>query len=53
VFAAVLASLLLNWYFTAPRTPSPSPSRRNLLALVLFVNTVAVAVSSVVHPRAT
>jgi two-component system sensor histidine kinase KdpD len=48
VFAAVAASLLLNWYFTAPLHTFTIAEPRNLLALVLFV-TVAVAVSSVVH----
>ena len=48
VFAAVAASLLLNWYFTAPLHTLTIAEPRNLLALVLFV-TVAVAVSSVVH----
>jgi two-component system sensor histidine kinase KdpD len=48
VFAAVAASLLLNWYFTAPIHTFTIAEPRNLLALVLFV-TVAVAVSSVVH----
>jgi two-component system sensor histidine kinase KdpD len=48
VFAAVAASLLLNWFFTAPLHTFTIAEPRNLLALVLFV-TVAVAVSSVVH----
>ena len=48
VFAAVAASLLLNWYFTAPLHTFTIAEPKNLLALVLFV-TVAVAVSSVVH----
>ena len=48
VFAAVAASLLLNWYFTAPLHNFTIAEPKNLLALVLFV-TVAVAVSSVVH----
>jgi len=48
VFAAVAASMLLNWYFTAPLHTFTIAEPKNLLALVLFV-TVAVAVSSVVH----
>jgi two-component system, OmpR family, sensor histidine kinase KdpD len=48
VLAAVAASLLVNWYFTAPLHTFTIEEPRNLLALVLFV-TVAVAVSSVVH----
>jgi two-component system, OmpR family, sensor histidine kinase KdpD len=48
VLAAVAASLLLNWYFTAPLHTFTIAQPRELLALLLFV-TVAVAVSSVVH----
>jgi two-component system, OmpR family, sensor histidine kinase KdpD len=48
VFAAVAASLLLNWYFTEPLHTLTITEPKNLLALVLFV-TVAAAVSSVVH----
>jgi two-component system, OmpR family, sensor histidine kinase KdpD len=48
VFAAIAASLLLNWYFTEPLHTFTIAEPKNLLALVLFV-TVAVAVSSVVH----
>jgi two-component system sensor histidine kinase KdpD len=48
VLAAVAASLLLNWYFTAPIHTFTIEEPKNLLALLLFV-TVAVAVSSVVH----
>jgi two-component system, OmpR family, sensor histidine kinase KdpD len=48
VFAAVAASLLLNWYLTPPLHTFTIEEPRNLLALVLFV-TVAVAVSSIVH----
>src|SRR5579862_3860752 len=48
VLAAVAASLLLNWYFTAPIHTFTILDPRELLALLLFV-TVAVAVSSVVH----
>jgi two-component system sensor histidine kinase KdpD len=48
VFAAVAASLLLNWYFTEPLHAFTIAEPKNLLALVLFV-TVAVVVSSVVH----
>jgi two-component system sensor histidine kinase KdpD len=48
VVAAVLASLLLNWYFTQPLHTLTIAEPRNALALLLFV-TVAVTVSSVVH----
>ncbi len=48
VLAAVAASLLLNWYFTAPLHTFAIQQPRESLALLLFV-TVAVAVSSVVH----
>jgi len=48
VLAAVAASLLLNWYFTAPIHTFTIQQPKELLALLLFV-TVAVAVSSVVH----
>ena len=48
VLAAVLASLLLNWYFTKPLHTLTIAEPRNALALLLFV-TVAVTVSSVVH----
>ena len=48
VLAAVAASLLLNWYFTAPIHTFTIQEPKNLLALLLFV-TVAVAVSSMVH----
>jgi len=48
VLAAVMSSLLLNWYFTPPLHTLTIAEPRNLLALLLFV-TVAVAVSSVVH----
>ena len=48
VLAAVTASLLLNWYFTAPMHTFTIQQPKELLALLLFV-TVAVAVSSVVH----
>ena len=48
VLAAVAASLLLNWYFTAPIHTFTIEEPKNLLALLLFV-TVAVAVSSMVH----
>ncbi len=48
VFAAVAASMLLNWYFTEPLHAITIAEPKNLLALVLFV-TVAAAVSSVVH----
>ena len=48
VLAAVAASLLLNWFFTAPIHTFTIAQPRELLALLLFV-TVAVAVSSVVH----
>src|SRR5262249_47010752 len=46
VLAAVAASLLLNWYFTAPIHTFTIAQPRELLALLLFVT---VAVSSVVH----
>src|SRR6516225_3768129 len=45
---AVAASLLLDWYFTAPIHTFNIAQPRELVALLLFV-TVAVAVSSVVH----
>jgi two-component system sensor histidine kinase KdpD len=48
VLAAVAASGLLNWYFTAPLHTFNISDPKELLALLLFV-TVAVAVSSVVH----
>jgi two-component system sensor histidine kinase KdpD len=48
VLGAITASLLLNWYFTAPLHTLTVAEPRNLLALMLFV-TVAVTVSSVVH----
>jgi two-component system sensor histidine kinase KdpD len=48
VFAAVAASLLLNWFFTPPLHTFTIDRPENLLALLLFV-TVAMAVSSVVH----
>ena len=48
VLAAVAASLLLNWYFTAPLHTFNIQDPKESLALLLFV-TVAVAVSSVVH----
>jgi two-component system, OmpR family, sensor histidine kinase KdpD len=48
VLAAVAASLLLNWYFTAPIHTFTIQEPKELLALLLFV-TVAVAVSSMVH----
>jgi two-component system, OmpR family, sensor histidine kinase KdpD len=48
VLAAVMSSLLLNWYFTPPLHTLTIGEPRSLLALLLFV-TVAVTVSSVVH----
>jgi two-component system, OmpR family, sensor histidine kinase KdpD len=48
VLAAVMASLLLNWYFTQPLHTFTIAEPQSLLALLLFV-TVAVTVSSVVH----
>ena len=48
VLAAVMASLLLNWYFTRPLYTFTIAEPQSLLALLLFV-TVAVTVSSVVH----
>jgi len=48
VFAAVAASLLLNWFFTPPVHTFTIADPQNMLALLLFI-TVAVSVSSVVH----
>jgi two-component system sensor histidine kinase KdpD len=48
VIAAVIASLLVNWYFTPPVHTLTIADGKSLLALLLFV-TVAVTVSSVVH----
>jgi two-component system, OmpR family, sensor histidine kinase KdpD len=48
VLAAIMSSLLLNWYFTPPLHTLTIGEPRSLLALLLFV-TVAVTVSSVVH----
>ncbi len=48
VLSAVAASMLLNWYFTAPLHNFTIDKPQNLLALLLFVF-VAVTVSSVVH----
>ncbi|MDQ1706598.1 MAG: two-component system, OmpR family, sensor histidine kinase KdpD [Frankiaceae bacterium] len=48
VTSAVLASLLLNWYFTPPLHTFTIGEADNLIALVLFV-VVAISVSSVVH----
>jgi two-component system sensor histidine kinase KdpD len=48
VASAVVASLLLNWYFTPPLHNWTIDSPQNLFALLLFI-TVAVTVSSVVH----
>jgi two-component system sensor histidine kinase KdpD len=48
VLAAVVASLLVNWYFTPPVHTLTIADGKSLLALLLFV-TVAVTVSSVVH----
>ena len=48
VVAAVLASLLLNWFFTPPVHTFTIEDPQNMLALLLFI-TVAVTVSSVVH----
>src|ERR1022692_3717792 len=48
VLAAIMSSLLLNWYFTPPLHTLSIAEPRSLLALLLFV-TVAVTVSSVVH----
>jgi two-component system sensor histidine kinase KdpD len=48
VLAAVMASLLVNWYFTPPVHTLTISDGKSLLALLLFV-TVAVTVSSVVH----
>ena len=46
--AAVVASLLLNWFFTPPVHTFTIEDPQNMLALLLFI-TVAVTVSSVVH----
>jgi two-component system, OmpR family, sensor histidine kinase KdpD len=48
VFAAITASLLVNWYFTPPVHTLTIGDGQSLLALLLFI-TVAVTVSSVVH----
>jgi two-component system sensor histidine kinase KdpD len=48
VIAAVVASLLVNWYFTPPVHTLTIADGKSLLALMLFV-TVAVTVSSIVH----
>lgn len=48
VFAAIGASLLINWYFTPPYHTFTIAEPDNLLALLLFI-VVAIAVSSVVH----
>jgi len=48
LLAAVVASLLVNWFFTPPLHTLTIADGRSLLALLLFV-TVAVTVSSVVH----
>jgi two-component system sensor histidine kinase KdpD len=48
VLAAIIASLLVNWYFTPPVHTLTIADPQSLLALLLFV-TVAVTVSSVVH----
>ena len=48
VFAAIGASLLINWYFTPPYHTFTIAQPDNLLSLLLFIVT-AIAVSSVVH----
>jgi two-component system, OmpR family, sensor histidine kinase KdpD len=48
VFAAIGASLLINWYFTPPYHTFTIAEPDNLLALLLFI-VVAISVSSVVH----
>ena len=48
VVAAVVGSLLLNWFFTPPVHTFTIEDPQNMLALLLFI-TVAVTVSSVVH----
>jgi len=48
VFAAIAASLLINWYFTPPYHTFTIAEPDNLLALLLFI-VVAIVVSSVVH----
>ncbi|MGH3396933.1 MAG: sensor histidine kinase [Streptosporangiaceae bacterium] len=48
VAAAIVASLLVNWYFTPPVHTLTIGDGQSLLSLLLFI-TVAVTVSSVVH----
>ena len=48
VVAAIVASLLVNWYFTPPVHTLTIGDGESLLSLLLFI-TVAVTVSSVVH----
>jgi len=48
VFAAISASLIINWYFTPPFHTFTIAEPDNLLALLLFI-VVAIVVSSVVH----
>ena len=48
VFAAAVASVLINWYFTPPYHTLTIARPDNLLALLLFI-VVAIVVSSVVH----
>jgi two-component system, OmpR family, sensor histidine kinase KdpD len=48
LLTAVVASLLVNWFFTPPVHTLTIADGKSLLALLLFV-TVAVTVSSVVH----
>lgn len=48
IFAAIGASLLINWYFTPPYHTLTIAEPDNLLSLLLFI-VVAIAVSSVVH----
>lgn len=48
VSCAVIASLVLNWYFTEPTGTFTIGQPQNVAALILFV-LVAVAVASVVH----
>jgi two-component system sensor histidine kinase KdpD len=48
VAAAIVASLLVNWYFTPPVHTLTIGDGESLLSLLLFI-TVAVTVSSVVH----
>lgn len=48
LMAAASSSLLINWFFTAPRQTLTISDPQNVVALAVFLG-VAVAVSSVVH----